>query len=148
LTNKSKFANLFLEKIYRKGGIMKAWHSGEFKEEIMRLRDGLLNFCLLWGLIFGKDDIRRNEEEEDIEYCIRFTEEEFPRRHPELHFEKVFGTLIHVATSYERGVFIVRPEINTIYSYFRGGKHDLITPIIIALANDCHLGFFHLYPLN
>lgn len=111
---------------------IKKWHEPEFQKEIKFLYDELLDMGTLWGLIFGSRELIP-------EARFLFAVSNFPDRHPELKsaFEKVVHTLIGVATVWENDKFIVRPEINTIYTYHSRGKHDLITPIIKVLANDC-----------
>lgn len=117
------------------------WNDDDFRKEVRKLREGLLSFCLFWGLIFGGSDVERDNKDEEIAAAISFTFREFPKRHHEVGFDAVVNTLLHVATVYENGHFFVRPEINTIYAYYtfsgKEGKHDRITPVIKALADDC-----------
>jgi len=111
----------------------KKWGTKEFEKEVIRLYDGFMNFCCLWGWIFGGHD-DNDSNEVSVNKALQFTRREFPRRHPEFDFKRIFGTLVCVAINEESGCLIVRPEINTIYN---GENHDLITPIVRALMNDC-----------
>lgn len=111
---------------------IKKWHEPEFQKEVKFLYDELFDMGTLWGIVFGGSRLVP-------EGRFLFAVSNFPDRHPELKeiFNKVVFTLIGVATAWEDDQFIVRPEINTIYTYHSMGKHDLITPIIKALADDC-----------
>lgn len=126
---------------------IKKWHELEFQKEVKILRDKFLDMCELWGWLFGGKGLIREGR------CL-FTVHEFPNFHLELKsdFEKVFNTLMLVATDWENDKFIVRPEINTIYTYHSRGKHDLVTPIIKVLARDCfeklYAPFWENYAMN
>ncbi len=111
-------------------GNINKWGTEGFHEVVIDLYNGFLTFCCLWGWIFGGHDGDQGAEEK----ALQFTRENFPVRHPGFNFEMIFRILLHAAIVREDGVLIVRPEINTIYD---GDKHDLITPIIETLADDC-----------
>ncbi|MFZ5559490.1 MAG: hypothetical protein ACOZAL_01720 [Patescibacteria group bacterium] len=119
------------------------WHDPEFQKEVKILYDKLVDMCTLWGFLFGSRELV-------YEGRLLFAVTHFPERHPELKdlFEKVVFTLIGVAAVWEDEKFIIRPEINTIYTYYSGGKHDLITPIIKALAHDCFKELYSPFRVN